>query len=85
MAKVKQWRPDVPLIIFDNMTRSYPGVKDIHCHKGRWGNIHVKMVFEGDRSGNKTVSGDVDGQTSISKLEDLLDWMYRKGQQNGWT
>lgn len=85
MAKIKQWKPNDPLIILNDMRGSYPGVTDIHCHKAGGGNIHVKMVFEGDRSGNRTVSGDVDGHTSISKLEELLDWMYRKGQQQGWA
>ena len=79
MARVIRWQPEVNIISFD--TSTYPGVRDIHWHKGYGGNIHLKMVFV---DGNY-VDGDVDEQTPIAELENMLDWMYRKGEQNGFV
>lgn len=79
MAQVIRWQPEINIIAFD--TSGYRGVRDIHWHKSDGGNIHLKMVFD---DGNY-VYGDVDGETPISEINNVLDWMYRKGEQNGFV
>jgi hypothetical protein len=75
MPTVIRWQPEVNIISF---SAGNPEIRDIHWHKTHGGNIHVKMVFDDGTE----VSGDVDERTPITKVQDLLDWMYRKGMQD---